>query len=106
MDIPLPWNWQQGYDKGACKTWTDAETARLKNAWGECANAEGERFVTAQLEYAAIIVQPFFDLVQENLGVDMKRSRALLEMSRQSSPARMEHITISRRRSTGNRWIP
>lgn len=69
------------YDKGACKTWTDAETARLKNAWGECANAEGERFVTAQLEYAAIIVQPFFDLVQENFGVDMKRSRALLEMS-------------------------
>ena len=69
------------YESGACKTWADEDVEKLKTAWVNCANAEGEKFVTAQLEYAAIIVQPFFDLVKANFGLDMKRSRALLEMS-------------------------
>lgn len=69
------------YESGACKTWADEDIEKLKTAWVNCANTEGEKFVMAQLEYAAIIVQPFFDLVQKNYGFDMKRSRALLEMS-------------------------
>lgn len=69
------------YASGACKSWADEDIEKLKAAWVNCANTEGETFVTAQLEYAAVIVQPFFDLVKTNFGLDLKRSRALLEMS-------------------------
>lgn len=69
------------YDSGAIKTWSDANTKRLQTAWVSCANAEGEAFFNAQMEYTVIIVQPFFDYVMNGYGIDLKRSRALLEMS-------------------------